>query len=162
MTDLEHQANEGAETGSDAAADISAIRARRKNRTTTRFFAAGGVLAIAIAFLIYNGMQGTSAFYMTVDELQSSTAVTEGKQIRVGGDVVAGTIVKGDIGEEIRFEITDGVSTVPIVYNGAAPDIFSDHAEVIATGTMGDDGTFHATELLTKCPSRFEAAESPS
>lgn len=135
---------------------------RRKNRTTTRFFAAGGVLVLAVAFLIYNGMQGTSAFYMTVDELHVSTAAAEGKTIRVGGDVVAGTIQRGGIGEEIRFEITDGVSTVPIVYHGPAPDIFSDHAEVIATGTMQADGTFEATELLTKCPSRFETAEDVS
>lgn len=138
------------------------VARRKKNRTTTRFFAAGGILALAVAFLIYNGMQGTSAFYMTVDELNSSTAIEAGKQIRVGGDVVAGTIVRGGIGEEIRFEITDGVSTVPIVYNGPAPDIFSDHAEVIATGTMDADGTFQATELLTKCPSRFETAENAS
>jgi cytochrome c-type biogenesis protein CcmE len=148
---------EGSEMGSDSPATEPIVR--RRNRTNTRFFAAGGVLVIAIAFLIFNGMQGTSAFYMTVDELHKSTAVTDGKQIRVGGDVVEGTIQRGGIGEEIRFEITDGISTVSIVYNGPAPDIFSDHAEVIATGTMADDGTFHATELLTKCPSRFDTAE---
>lgn len=132
---------------------------RRKNRTSTRFFAAGGVLVLAVAFLIYNGMQGTSAFYMTVDELQASPAAADGKQIKVGGDVVAGSIERGGIGDEIRFEITDGVSTIPVVYHGAAPDIFADHAEVIATGTMQADGTFEATELLTKCPSRFETSE---
>lgn len=134
--------------------------ARRKNRTGTRFFAAGGVLVLALAFLIYNGMQGTSAsFYMTVDDLQTSSEVAAGKQIRVGGDVVPGTIQRGAIGEEIRFQITDGVATTSVVYNGAAPDIFADHAEVIATGTVGPDGTFIATELLTKCPSRFEESK---
>ena len=65
----------------------------------------------------------------------------------------------GEDGLEYDFEISDGVASVAIVYDGAPPDIFSDHAEVIATGTMNADGTFHATELLTKCPSRFEAAE---
>jgi cytochrome c-type biogenesis protein CcmE len=135
---------------------------RRKNRTTTRFFAAGGVLMLAVAFLIYNGMQGTSAYYMTVDELHTSAQATEGKQIRVGGDVVDGTIQRGGFGEEIRFEITNGDSTVPVVYAGTVPDIFSDHAEVIATGTMRADGTFEATELLTKCPSRFATAEDVS
>jgi cytochrome c-type biogenesis protein CcmE len=148
---------EDSDMSSEGAATEPVVR--RRNRTNTRFFAAGGVLVVAIAFLIFNGMQGTSAFYMTVDELQKSAATVDGKQIRVGGDVVEGTIERGAIGEEIRFVITDGVSTVPIVYSGPAPDIFSDHAEVIATGTMADDGTFHATELLTKCPSRFETAE---
>lgn len=132
---------------------------RRKNRTTTRFFAAGGVLVIAVAFLIYNGMEGTSAYYMTVDELQASPAAVDGKQVKVGGDVVEGSIQRGSIGEEIRFEITDGVSRIPVVYHGAAPDIFADHAEVIATGTMHADGTFEASELLTKCPSRFETED---
>lgn len=132
---------------------------RRKNRTSTRFFAAGGVLVLAVAFLIYNGMQGTSAFYMTVDELQASPTVADGKQIKVGGDVVAGSIQRGGIGDEIRFEITDGVSTMTVLYHDAPPDIFADHAEVIATGTVQADGTFVATELLTKCPSRFETAE---
>ncbi len=137
--------------------------ARRKNRSTTRFFAAGGVLVLAVAFLIYNGMQGESAsFYMTVAELHTNTDAAAGKQIRVGGDVVPGTIVKAGVGEELRFEITDGVSNVPVVYDGAAPDIFADHAEVIATGTLGPDGTFVATELLTKCPSRFETQDDVS
>lgn len=134
--------------------------ARRKNRTKTRFLIAGGVLVLALAFLIYNGMQGTSAsFFMTVDEMQTRSATLDGEQIRVGGDVVPGTIERGGIGEEIRFQITDGVSTASVVYDGAAPDIFADHAEVIATGTLGSDGTFVATELLTKCPSRFEAED---
>lgn len=135
---------------------------RRKNRTTTRFFAAGGILVLAVGFLIFNGMQGTSAYYMTVDELRESASATNGKQIRVGGDVVPGTIERGGIGEELRFSISDGVATVPIVFDGAPPDIFSDEAEVIATGTMGDDGIFYATELLTKCPSRFETEKSVS
>lgn len=133
---------------------------RKKNRTNTRFFAAGGVLALAVAFLIYNGMGGSGAsFYMTVDELANSSAVTDGQQIKVGGDVVPGTIQRTGIGEDIHFEITDGTSTLPVVYGKAAPDIFADGAEVIATGTMGSDGTFVATELLTKCPSRFEAKD---
>lgn len=135
------------------------LRRKRRSSTNTRFFVAGSILAVAIAFLIYNGMQGTSAFYMTVGELQAATAVSEGKQIRVGGNVVPGTIEHGGIGQELRFSISDGAASVAIVYDGAPPDIFSDHAEVIATGTMAEDGTFHATELLTKCPSRFEAAE---
>jgi cytochrome c-type biogenesis protein CcmE len=142
-----------------AAGPASAPVKARRSGTSSRFLAAGAILAVAIAFLIYNGMQGAGAFYMTVEELQNTENITEGKQIRVGGNVVAGTIKQAGIGEEMYFEISDGVASVAIVYDGAPPDIFADHAEVIATGTMSPDGTFHATELLTKCPSRFEAAD---
>ena len=120
------------------------------------------ILAVAVGFLIYNAMDGSAAFYMTVSELDADGAKVEGEKVRVGGDVVDGSIVRGDIGEEIRFDVTDGESQISMVYNGDVPDIFADHAEVIATGTMGPDGVFVAEELLTKCPSRFEADEGVS
>ncbi|HLT18179.1 MAG TPA: cytochrome c maturation protein CcmE [Thermomicrobiales bacterium] len=127
-----------------------------------KLMVAGAVLAIAVGFLIYNAMDGSAAFYMTVSELNAEGSSIQGQKVRVGGDVVDGSIVRGDIGEEIRFKVTDGVSTIEMVYNGDVPDIFADNAEVIATGTVGRDGVFVADELLTKCPSRFEADEGVS
>jgi cytochrome c-type biogenesis protein CcmE len=123
---------------------------------------AAAVLTLAVGFLIYNAIDGSAAFYMTVSELEAEGSTLDGQQVRVGGDVVDGSIVRGDIGEEIRFEVTDGISSIPMVYDGDIPDIFADDAEVIATGTMGADGVFVAEELLTKCPSRFEADEGVS
>ncbi len=127
-----------------------------------KLMVAGAVLLAAVAFLIYNAMDGSAAFYMTVSELEAGGTELHGEKVRVGGNVVDGTIVRGDIGEEIRFNVTDGESEIAMVYNGDVPDIFADHAEVIATGTMGPDGVFVAEELLTKCPSRFESDEGVS
>jgi cytochrome c-type biogenesis protein CcmE len=48
-----------------------------------------------------------------------------------------------------------------VSYRGLVPDTFSDAAnniEVIVEGRLGRDGTFHATEVLAKCGSRYEAA----
>ena len=39
------------------------------------------------------------------------------------------------------------------------PDTFKHGAEVVVTGRVRDDGTFDASELLAKCPSKYEAAE---
>lgn len=122
---------------------------------------AAAVLALAVAFLIFNAMGG-GAYYLTVDELHAQAATLQGEKVRVGGDVVDGSIVRGEIGEEIRFEISNGGAAVPIVYDGDIPDIFADNAEVIATGSMNADGVFVADELLTKCPSRFQAEEGVS
>lgn len=144
-------------------ADMTAIEPSGRSIWLNRkLLFAGAVLAVAVGFLIYNAMDGSAAFYMTVSELEADGGTLQGQQVRVGGDVVDGTIERGDIGEEIRFEITDGAGSIPIVYDGDVPDIFADDAEVIATGTMGSDGVFVATELLTKCPSRFEADEGVS
>ena len=127
-----------------------------------KLMAAGAILAVAVGFLIYNAIDGSAAFYMTVSELEASGTTIQGEKVRVGGDVVDGSIVRGDIGEELRFDVTDGESQISMVYDGDVPDIFADHAEVIATGTIGPDGVFVADELLTKCPSRFEADEGVS
>jgi cytochrome c-type biogenesis protein CcmE len=37
------------------------------------------------------------------------------------------------------------------------PDLFKDGAEVVVEGKLTAAGTFHATNLLAKCPSKFEA-----
>lgn len=127
-----------------------------------KIISAAVILVAAVAFLINNAMGGSAAYYMTVDELAASSSDVQGQQIRVAGDVADGSVQRGDLGDPIRFEVTDGNATIPMVYDGTVPDIFSDHAEVIATGTMRSDGVFEATELLTKCPSRFESKEGVS
>jgi len=40
--------------------------------------------------------------------------------------------------------------------NQAMPDLLQHEAQAILTGKLEEDGTFMATELLLKCPSRFE------
>jgi len=127
-----------------------------------KLLVAAAILAVAVGFLIYNAVDSSAAYYMTVSELDAEGSAIQGEKVRVGGDVVDGSIVRGDIGEELQFDVTDGGSEITMVYNGDVPDIFADNAEVIATGTMGPDGVFVAEELLTKCPSRFEADEGVS
>lgn len=127
-----------------------------------KLLSAAGIVVIAVAFLIYNAMDGSAAYYMTVEELSTTSEDYSDREIRFGGDVKDGTIEREGIGEEIRFEVSDGEHAIPIVYDGDVPDIFSDHAEVIATGQFNDDGVFVAHELLTKCPSRFESDEGVS
>jgi cytochrome c-type biogenesis protein CcmE len=43
-----------------------------------------------------------------------------------------------------------------VVYEGPMPDLLRDEAQAIVTGRLGEDGVFHAEELLLKCPTRYE------
>lgn len=48
-----------------------------------------------------------------------------------------------------------------VVLDGAAPNNFELAVSVVAKGRyMPDKGYFHATEVLTKCPSKYEAQAS--
>jgi len=47
-----------------------------------------------------------------------------------------------------------------VVLDGAAPNNFELATSVVAKGRFTEDGYFHATEVLTKCPSKYEAQPS--
>jgi cytochrome c-type biogenesis protein CcmE len=67
---------------------------------------------------------------------------------RIGGLVETGSIVRGQ-GEEVRFVVTDGGASVPVVYRGILPDLFSENEGMVGTGSYRD-GVFVATEILAK------------
>ena len=54
--------------------------------------------------------------------------------------------------------MSEGGATLPVDYHGIIPDTFVDDADVVVEGSLADGGDFHATTLLAKCPSKYEAA----
>lgn len=80
-----------------------------------------------------------------------------GEHVRVSGQVVDGTIRADPATGTVSFSISDGASTVPVLYRGPTPDTLRDEAEAVVEGEMGTDGVFHADVLFAKCPSKFEA-----
>lgn len=44
-----------------------------------------------------------------------------------------------------------------VILDGAAPNNFEVATSVVAKGRFMEQGYFHATEVLTKCPSKYEA-----
>jgi cytochrome c-type biogenesis protein CcmE len=47
-------------------------------------------------------------------------------------------------------------SRLTVEYIVPKPDLLRHEAQAIVTGRMGEDGVFHADELLLKCPTRYE------
>jgi cytochrome c-type biogenesis protein CcmE len=74
----------------------------------------------------------------------------------MGANVVNGTIQRDVATQTIRFEVTDGTTTWPVVYRGLAPDTFTDDVEVVVEGRLDEANVFQATTLLAKCGSRYE------
>lgn len=126
-----------------------------------KFMVATVVIMGAVGFLIYNGMQSSVAsYFVTVGELEKQASMMDGERVRVGGNVVPGSIQTGGIADPLRFEVTDGTHSIPVVYKEVVPDIFAEDVEVIVEGTYHVNGEFQAETLLTKCPSKFEAEQA--
>ena len=72
-----------------------------------------------------------------------------GDVFRLGGLVKEGSVEKnGPL--KTTFIVTDTKDEMRVIYDGILPDLFRAGQGVIATGSVGEDGVFVATELLAK------------
>ena len=92
--------------------------------------------------------------YYTIKELtMEDKSITK---VKVGGLIKPNSI---DINEsnrlEVWFYVYQGEDSLKVYYNGTRPDLFKDDAEVVVSGKFDND-LITATELQTKCASRYE------
>lgn len=125
-----------------------------------KFFVAGGVIALAVAYLVTMGLQGTTVYFLSVSELQAKGPAAQNQLFRVSGNLVPGTLARDNSGLGVQFLIADPTSTPLAVeyHGGQVPDIIGDNIEIVAEGKMDAQGTFVANSVLAKCPSRLENA----
>ena len=50
----------------------------------------------------------------------------------------------------MRFEVTDFVATVPVVYEGILPDLFDEEQGAVVSGKLNEEGVLLASEVLAK------------
>lgn len=116
-----------------------------------------GVILIAVVYVLITGMRESMVYYYTVSEVAARQAELTGEPLRVAGNVVPGSIQSDSTGLLHHFVIQEGGKTLPVVYRDIPPDTFQDNAEAVVEGSIDADGTFQATFLMAKCPSKYEA-----
>lgn len=125
-----------------------------------KFILGGAIVAVAIGYLAYGGIQKAALYYLTVSELKErGPSETSGKMVRVNGIVLDGSLQYDYERENLHFTITDGKNKLPIIYEGVSPDTFGPGAEVVLEGRYGSEDIFKASKLMAKCPSKYEAQE---
>ena len=113
------------------------------------WIAAGlAVLGVAVA-LVLNAFQSNLVFFFSPSQVIAHEA-PKGRAFRIGGMVVDHSLKRDPGSLTVRFEVTDTAQTIPVVYTGLLPDLFKEGEGVVAQGSLGDDGAFHATEVLAK------------
>ena len=113
--------------------------------------------------------EGSYRYFQTLGELREAGSVQG--HVRVHGFVAPGSIERDVPGRSIRFAVQSrppheaGVETAPltVVYGSLeVSDMFTEGAEVVVEGRL-EAGTappvFHATNVLAKCPSKFQAQQ---
>lgn len=126
-----------------------------------KFLIGGAVVLGAAGVLMAGSIRDTAVYFLTPAELQAKVVADPGIRetgVKVGARVVHGSVERDSSGKRVVFQMTDGKATYKVDYRGLIPDTFSDSVDVVVEGRLGADGVFHATTLLAKCASRYEAA----
>lgn len=124
-----------------------------ERRAKTRLIIVTAIVLVLLAVLLYRSSVGSLAYFKTVTELTADQSLV-GKTVRVGGQVVKGSLVKKQDG--ITFTLSDEKKTLKVTYAGTIPSAFGEGQQVIAEGTYGGGDTFEAKSLITKCPSKYQ------
>ncbi|MEM7691666.1 MAG: cytochrome c maturation protein CcmE [Pseudomonadota bacterium] len=88
----------------------------------------------AIGLVVYALRQNINLFYPPADVVAGKAPLDT--PIRVGGMVVEGSVVRSSESLEVRFEVTDFVESVTVVYDGILPDLFAEGEGVVASGRL--------------------------
>ncbi len=117
--------------------------------------------AAAIVTIVLSGMQDKALYSKPVDQLLAQKAKFVGRPVRAEGNLVHGTLVKRDQPCEYRFSIAKNGSELPVRFaQCVVPDTFRDVPEmdvgVTVEGELQANDSFEATNVLAKCPSKYD------
>jgi len=129
-------------------------------RTKVKFFAGGAIIVLAIIALIVNGIRTAGNYYITLDELAAKGDRAIGQGLRVSAPVDFESVEYDTQNIVLAFDLVDPVSGARqhVVYNDVMPDLFMKSESVIVEGRIDESGTFQASTILVKCPSKYESA----
>jgi cytochrome c-type biogenesis protein CcmE len=119
----------------------------RKQRRLSLLGAALGVLALAVALVLFALKDSIVFFNSPTDVVEKH--IKPGQRIRIGGLVKEGSVQRGE-SLAVRFEVTDGRSTIPVAYQGLLPDLFREGQGIVAEGALDSAGTLRADSVLAK------------
>jgi len=124
----------------------------------TKFLIGGLIIVAALVWLGFVNFQESKAYYITVDEFRSMKGELEGKNLKLAGDVVEGSIDRTK--PQMEFVIASLETRIRVRYIGKAiiPDTFKGGAKALVEGTVAPDGVFNASRIEAKCASKYEAA----
>lgn len=123
-----------------------------------------GALGAVVALLLFGSESGNAIDYsVLVDQALAQRSKYEGRTLRVEGDLKRGSIAFREDPCEWRFVLTAGDKEMPVHFPECiVPDTFQDRpgVKIVALGKLNyDQGNFVATEIIPRCPSKYEMKE---
>ena len=126
-----------------------------RNNNPVKIIVAALIIVATVGYLAFTGARDNKSYYVTISELQHMGNKAYVRHLRVAGNVAPGSIHR--VGTFVDFSLVEQNRKLQVSYKGIEPppDTFKDNAQALAVGTFGHDGVFHATQLQSKCASKY-------
>lgn len=170
--DRQHEPAQAADAEESAAqpgeAGESATVGRSRTRAPAQASKNGLALVVAlvgvgagVAALALGGLKDNAIYSKPVDKLLAERDKFAGRPVRADGNLVHGSLMKRDAPCEYRFSVEKNGQAMPVRFaQCVVPDTFRDvpgmDVQVTVEGEIKSDGSFEASNVLAKCPSKYE------
>lgn len=117
------------------------------------------IVAIAIAIAAVIGSYGDSSTYVGFDE----AAKSPGKEFHVVGELVRDKPMVYDPIKDpnyFSFFVKDSLGAErQVIFHQPKPNDFELSDRIVLVGKQSENGTFTASQILLKCPSKYEGED---
>ena len=122
-----------------------------------RLWLAGGVVVVALGFLVAQGLGNATLYFRTADEAVAQRESLGDRRFRIQGDVVDGSV--SEAGNDVTFTLAKNGVEVPVRHRGDPPELFRPGIPVVLEGHF-DGQRFESDRILVKHSETYEA-ENP-
>lgn len=124
----------------------------------SKYIFGGVIVTVFLGLMIYLFTRSNIQY-----ENNFKTVMSKDKTVKATGSWVKEKSYQINKEEKLfSFYMADENGTqMKVVYEGTIPNNFESAQSIVVTGKYGD-GYFHAKEILTKCPSKYQEQEIKS
>ena len=102
----------------------------------------------AITLILINYKNNLVFFYTPSELIDSKTKLNQ--QVRLGGYIKSGSLIKNDQNNYYKFIITDYKNEITIEYMGILPDLFKEKQGAVIEGKLIDQKKILAEKVFAK------------
>lgn len=124
----------------------------------TRLVVTCVILIITIGFVSFQLLNSFGEVYISVDAVTADPDLYMGRTLQVKGNLQPGSL--SVTSENVTLVIEGNSTTILVILIGELPDMI-DGQEIVAIGTLEIGNILRATQLLVKCPSKYETTTTP-
>lgn len=117
------------------------------------------VVLSSFGYLVYGGIGENLVYFVTPGELLAKGSQAYDKPIRLGGQVVPGTMQWDAAALDLRFTLQDEDGEVRVHSTKAPPAMFREGQGVIVEGKLNRDGIFESSSVMVKHSNEYRPPE---